>query len=312
MGYSLGGIVAFEMAQQLRTAHEPVALVALLDSRLWSPPVDLSLWQRVRLHCKTLWHSSNQGRWHYLRERARLLAARIRRGNLHGSEEDVVLGLNLSPASRKIAGVHYHAWRSYEPRAYDGRLTLFVAQQNPDFSASLNGVDSTLGWSRWSTKEVEVHHTNSTHAEILRTPELQILAEKTQRTPLAACVNGADGSAGSPAAVGSAGMIAVLHFVDLRKSQKCRRGPTVISLSMIVGRVVPDDNIIQRDRCNGYWLRFYLEGPCSTLPRRQNLRKHLLQAQRLEDRLALHDDARMNTARSHALAGTSAGRYRDL
>lgn len=197
VGYSLGGIVAFEMAQQLRAAHEPVALLALLDSRLWSPPVELSFWQRVRLHGKTLWHSSNRGRWHYLRERGRLLAARIRRGNLHGSEEDVVLGLNLSPASRKIAGVHYRAWRSYEPRVYDGQLTLFMAQQSPDLTASLNGVDSSLGWSRWSTKGIEVHHTSATHAEILRTTELQILAEKTQRFPLAACVNGTHACAGS-------------------------------------------------------------------------------------------------------------------
>ena len=81
VGYSLGGVVAFEMALQLRDAGETTALLALLDSRLWFPHVALSTSQRLRLHWRNLYRSSNLGRWSYLRERGRLLAARIRRGN---------------------------------------------------------------------------------------------------------------------------------------------------------------------------------------------------------------------------------------
>lgn len=56
-GYSLGGNVAFEMARQLQAAGEKVALLALLDSRLWSPSVRLGLWQKLQLHWQNLYHS---------------------------------------------------------------------------------------------------------------------------------------------------------------------------------------------------------------------------------------------------------------
>ena len=176
LGFSLGGIVAFEMAQQLRAADETTALLALLDSRLWSPPITLSTFQKLRLHWKNLLHSSNRGRLHYLRERWRLLKGRIRRGNLSQEEGDLVVGLDLSPSSRKVAEVHWQAWRSYQPRIYDGEITLFVAQQHPVLSAAVNGDSRTLGWERWTSRPVAVHPTTGTHAEILRRGELQILA----------------------------------------------------------------------------------------------------------------------------------------
>jgi len=176
LGYSLGGIVAFEMAQQLQEAGETTDLLALLDSRLWSPPITLSTFQKLKLHWKNLLHSSNRGRLHYLRERWRLLKGRIRRGNLSQAEGDLVVGLDLSPSSRKVAEVHWQAWRSYQPRIYDGEISLFVAQQHPVLSAAVNGDDRTLGWERWTSKPVAVYPTTGTHAEILRRGELQVLA----------------------------------------------------------------------------------------------------------------------------------------
>lgn len=177
-GYSLGGVVAFEMALQLKAAGETTALLALLDSRLWSPPPVLSIWQRLNLHWQTLRRSSNHGRWHYLRERGRLLASRLRRRDLRQAEADLVEGLNLSPSSRKVARVHWQAWRDYQPRVYDGVLTLLVAQLHPTFGDATSDTGPTLGWGRWSTKPVEVHFIKRTHAEILRMEELDVLSTR--------------------------------------------------------------------------------------------------------------------------------------
>lgn len=177
-GYSLGGVVAFEMACQLRAAGESTALLALLDSRLWSPPPVLSPWQKLKLHARTLYGSTNQGRLHYLRERGRLLANRLRRRSLRRAEDDLVEGLQLSESSRKVARVHWQAWRNYRPRVYDGLITLLVAQLHPHYADGAQDVDPTLGWARWTSKPVEVHFIKRTHAEILRMEELDVLSTR--------------------------------------------------------------------------------------------------------------------------------------
>jgi amino acid adenylation domain-containing protein len=175
-GYSLGGVVAFEMAHQLRAQNQNVALLALLDSRLAAAPVRLSIPQRLRLHGRTLWYGSDGGRWNYLRSRGRLLVERIGRGSLRAADDDVVIGLDLSHSSRKVARLHWQALCSYEPRVYDGKIMLFAARQYPDSSRADNAIDPTLGWARWTTKPVEVCLTTGTHAEILQREELRVLA----------------------------------------------------------------------------------------------------------------------------------------
>jgi amino acid adenylation domain-containing protein len=179
VGYSLGGVVAFEMARQLKDAGQGIALLALLDSRLWSPKAPLSVWQRLRLHWQNLYHSSHGGRCRYLRERGRLLTARIRRGSWRQADDDVVLGLALSAASRQVARQHWRAWRAYQPGPYDGDVMLFVAQRHPEMP-DVRGSDPTLGWSRWTSEPVDVLLMNATHAEMLRPESSKVLAISIQ------------------------------------------------------------------------------------------------------------------------------------
>ena len=178
-GYSLGGVVAFEAALQLQAAGESTALLAIIDSQLWTPPAALSIAQRVRLHLCNLVHTTNRGRWQYLCTRWRVAMERLRRKDLRPVEEDLVAGLDLSPASRKVARVHWHAWRHYEPRVYDGTITLFVAQPDPSRSVNEQGrFDVTLGWSRWTTREVKLHQTDCLHLDMLRAEELTVLTSE--------------------------------------------------------------------------------------------------------------------------------------
>lgn len=176
-GYSLGGVVAFEMAQQLREAGESVALLALVDSRLWSPRDCLSTLERVRLHWRNLWHGSWDERWRYLRERGRLFFERIRRGDLRRSEDDLVMGLDLSFSRRKVARVHWQAWRDYRPRIYDGPIVLFVAQDAPELSIARRDEVSS-SWIRWTTRNVDVCRVPGRHTDILTADKVQALATK--------------------------------------------------------------------------------------------------------------------------------------
>jgi thioesterase domain-containing protein/acyl carrier protein len=181
LGYSLGGIVAFEAALQLRAGGEEVALLAMLDSMLWSPPVALSPLKKLKLHCQNLWHNSHSARLHYLGARWRLLKERIRRHDLRWTENDFVMGLNLSAASRKVARMHWDAWRDYCPGTYDGPAMLFVADQRPDFAWGDSALDSALGWSRWTTVPLEVHRAAGTHLDIIGAAGAQQLLARLPR-----------------------------------------------------------------------------------------------------------------------------------
>ena len=182
-GYSCGGVLAFEIAQQLTDQGEKVATLALLDSDLSTASPDLSLAERLRLHLRTLWTGADGGRWSYLCSRFRLLTGRLRRGNLQHAEDDVLLGLDLTPASREAARLHLAALRNYHPRVYNGRITLFVTQQTAEASRRAGRSDPTLGWSRWTREPIEMHLAPGTHAEILQRKELQLLAQKLHHAP---------------------------------------------------------------------------------------------------------------------------------
>ncbi len=175
VGYSLGGVVAFEMARQLSNNGQKIAILALLDSRLWSPGTPLSLPQRLQLHGHNLYHSTMRGRWDYICERVRILAARLRRLSFYPSDDDVILGLRLSAASKRVARQHWRAWRDYRPGNYDGDLSLFVARRHAGMP-ELDGRDPTFGWSHKTSGSVDVTRMNATHSEMLSTGNSTILA----------------------------------------------------------------------------------------------------------------------------------------
>ena len=182
-GYSFGGVVAFEVAQQLADEREQVAVLALLDAELSVATHKLSLLQRLRLHLRTLWTGADGGRRSYLRSRWRLLVERLRRGDLRHAEDDVLLGLDLCPASLRVARGNLAALRNYRPRVYEGQITLFVAQQTAEASQRSGCTDPALGWSRWARQPIEVYVAPGTHAEILQSQELQLLAQRIRQTP---------------------------------------------------------------------------------------------------------------------------------
>jgi thioesterase domain-containing protein len=175
LGYSMGGVVAFEAARQLRAAGEEVALLAMLDTTLWSPSIELSFVNKIRLHWDIISRSEPLIRRRYIDDRMRVLKARIRRFSLKREEADFVEGLALTAASRKIAELHARARREYQPGIYDRPIVLFRASRDERLAITVAETDPTLGWSPWTTETVIVHDVNATHVTILRSGALSLL-----------------------------------------------------------------------------------------------------------------------------------------
>ncbi len=175
-GWSFGGVVAFEMARQMRQRGRPVALVALLDS--WAPalvpvPAPAREDEIVRL---------------VLREQAGLqgLDASWLDGEPPGMSEAAALDwllaraheTGLLRASLRSAQVRPHldvyranlrANAAYRPRPGGDRLILFRPRESPE---------STNGWSALASEPVEVHEMAADHYSMLAPPAVAGLAER--------------------------------------------------------------------------------------------------------------------------------------
>jgi thioesterase domain-containing protein len=203
-GWSMGGLVAFEMARQLHAQGERMALLALIDSMIPEPdeaaagPEEASLILSLGLH---LGLSVDQ--FHLSWEEFRGLGPEEQLAEVW---EQAKLA-NRVPADVELSQVrllwqvfktNFQAMRSYTPRAYPGRITLFKAGQTlgkaaPEppagwarWVAKAGKVfgqatpEATLGWSRWAVGGVEVHVIPGDHHTMLREPNLPVLVERLQ------------------------------------------------------------------------------------------------------------------------------------
>ncbi len=134
-GSSFGGVVAYEMAQQLRAAGDGAAYVALLDTNAVDSADERktkqSLATRIQLHLGILLRGPD--RLTYLRKKAR----RLRRKTVYRIWQTVFAAFQkfnkpLPQSLQDVAQNNYRALRIYKARPYDGRVGLFCARLEPE------------------------------------------------------------------------------------------------------------------------------------------------------------------------------------
>jgi amino acid adenylation domain-containing protein len=170
-GGSLGGTLAFEMAQQLVRSGEQVALLALFDTagptrraqrrQAHEASASLKRWGRYLRRALTFtdaapllsalrlrmqgWMDRAVARWHWARSRP--------------LPHDVRL--------RVLEAANWVAYDSYAEQAYPGRITLFRAVDEPGDM----GGDADLGWDRVASG-VQIIEMPGTHFDFIEQPEL--------------------------------------------------------------------------------------------------------------------------------------------
>ncbi len=182
-GRSLGGIIAFEMACQLRDAGAEVAMVALLDSypvgyeKSWSRPRTSSkasrFMRRARAHLTNIDSLPFSEKLSYLSNKSKYGSVRIKsrawRTIYRGFKS---LGRDLPKSLRDVEEFNWLAARQFVPRSYDGRVTLFWASQ--DLRAKFDMIE---GW-KTLARAVDVIEVPGTHLDIIKEPHVAELAEK--------------------------------------------------------------------------------------------------------------------------------------
>jgi acyl transferase domain-containing protein/thioesterase domain-containing protein/acyl carrier protein len=173
-GYSAGGVIALEVAQQLRRAGARVCLLAMIDTL--SP---IAARRRVSYFKKILlmrhWSLQFAMEWPGRRRRGKLL-----RVNYAIALEKLAEGEPLPPelVDFHLFNTFVAAQAEYTPQPYDGPLTLFRASQG-----EMQYLDAghSLGWNDYVSGPIRIHEINGTHFSMMAEPGVSELIEGIRR-----------------------------------------------------------------------------------------------------------------------------------
>jgi amino acid adenylation domain-containing protein len=166
-GYSMGGSVAFEMAQQLTAHGRERAVVVLFDS-LCAPPPGTTASPEIASASSALvelFHIPARDWPTYLWRIATVPVRAIQRW----------LRIARLPGNvKKVRKVCLQAEKEYRPRPYSGRVILFRSSHKPLGQVS----DPRAGWTTYAPDELEIYEIQGNHENILLEPQVRSVAEQ--------------------------------------------------------------------------------------------------------------------------------------
>jgi amino acid adenylation domain-containing protein len=176
-GWSAGGVVAFEMAQQLHARGHKVNLLALLDARIPSSEEDFAdedfeatlLADFIRYFGLSMNSQESLARL----PKDELLTRVLEQAKLAGLVPPDVQASQAHPFI-ELCKADFRATQSYVPQRYPGRITLFKASQELAEISS----DPTLGWGKLAAGGAEVHVVPGNHASMVYKPHVEVLARE--------------------------------------------------------------------------------------------------------------------------------------
>ena len=184
-GYCIGGIVAFEMAQQLRAAGEEVACLVLIEADKPAPLPGRTLGERIRevIYGAAELPLGEKFQYFVRRVVGRLkwdfaqlqttdndLLRRLYRALTFGAKPTVA---NTNPLRTRVAKMLIRVEGKYKPRIYPGRIILFRAAVPDDRQLA-----DDRGWSEIAEGGVEIHETPGEHATVFDPQNVSTLAKK--------------------------------------------------------------------------------------------------------------------------------------
>jgi amino acid adenylation domain-containing protein len=184
-GHCIGGLIAFEMAQQLYALGERVAFLAVIDSFAPARQVSKrrSLFRRCRYRAISLFERTvtlHFGNLSVLKPSEWLSYVK---GKIDKALYKLYMGLGARwvPEARtrqNILKAGSRASRAYKPRVYPGKITLFRAT---DLGGGIEH-DPKMGWGRLAGGELEMHLVPGYHAHIVLEPRVRLLAKELSRS----------------------------------------------------------------------------------------------------------------------------------
>ncbi|MDJ0659614.1 MAG: amino acid adenylation domain-containing protein [Crocosphaera sp.] len=211
-GFCLGGNIAFEMAGQLQSQGEEVALLFLLDSLEIQARGGEQITNKARSQRISQLFTQNQdkGKLQRLTSIGTQLSQKLKNFLFYKSQQNfkkfknrVLIPLysyylqrnkDLPQFLQNISIrelLDFYITGNYRPPHYQGQVVLVISTEviisdHPtidDTPVRYFGKDPEyLGWQRWSTEKITVYEVPGGHSSMLQDPYAQFLAEKLQNS----------------------------------------------------------------------------------------------------------------------------------
>ncbi|SRR5579883_3433341 len=203
-GWSFGGLVAFEMAQQLQKSGDKVAVLAMLDTlapisdnvpsfpnalKFFLDTVTRYIWpfffdyfylmiassqQQIHNFTSRIPHLPKLTNWLKNHHHSHFIFKDKSPANLISGESKLRLLSEFSV--RPMLRVFYansQAVLNYVPKVYPQQITLLKTSINSNISQP----DPSMGWNKLAIGKTEIHLIPGNHLTMLRKPHIQVLAE---------------------------------------------------------------------------------------------------------------------------------------
>jgi amino acid adenylation domain-containing protein len=180
-GHSFGGIVAIEVARQLLSQGEKVALVSVIDTRAPGthllPKKEIKMyylrtyWERIKFHTARLFSMKGIKRWRYFLLKSNVVLGRMKKKWKRLYKRLKGIRSTFHQGDFKITKLLSES--GFISDGYPGKVTLFKA------SISLPIYEQAdYGWGKYAHRGVEVHEVQGEHGNLLKEPYAIELAEK--------------------------------------------------------------------------------------------------------------------------------------
>jgi len=181
-GYSLGGAVAYEVAQQLRAQGREVGILALFDA--YAPVayhqnlIDKPRIQRLFQHFHQMAEGSGRDKLGYFQNKVQEFINKKKPEWELAAEE---LKDSLSPERleilKRVVLANEQGFMKYTPQPYQGTVTLFRATERSVFEND----DPLLWWGDRFAGGVDVRQIPGAHLTIMKEPLVQATAEELRQ-----------------------------------------------------------------------------------------------------------------------------------
>ena len=184
-GMCAGGVVAYEIARQLRAQGEEVPLVALIDTPgPFSPAFKLLLRLRranrfgdhMYHHILNLWKLDPKGKVEYFLTRLKRLAAKLAGRKVPPSNPTTIRNVERV-YWMAFNGAYMRSMERYRPHRFDGRLVLFVAKESEAWGFSPGRVK----WMKFAGGGADTHVIPGMHADILHEGPAGLIAKHLEK-----------------------------------------------------------------------------------------------------------------------------------
>ena len=177
-GYSFGGLLAYEIAQQLTARGHSIGMVALFDTYNYSDawfcrPLSLRLRNAVGKFQTLSWSERSA----YSQQKLQSLGAKLQPSS--ATDQQALEKITVHEDACETALKHYQA------KPYGGDVVLFRAEHTPEaFGYQAATVDDYLGWDQVVTGTIKLQPMDCHHFLLMDNPYVQHLAQR-----LSICLN---------------------------------------------------------------------------------------------------------------------------